>query len=81
MQFCQIGGQRRQPRGAHVAGIGIDQQRRADLDDDAAEVFQAGRAMDGLCAVLRDKLRVPESEVPQLPCSPTFANFGILKGH
>jgi hypothetical protein len=39
VQFCEIGGQRREPRRPHFAGIGIDQERRADLDDDAAESF------------------------------------------
>ncbi len=37
VQFCQIGGERCEPGGPHFAGVGIDQQRRADLDDDAAE--------------------------------------------
>ena len=45
MQLGDIGGQRRQPRRAHLAGIGIDQQRRADLDDDTAEFFECGRAI------------------------------------
>ena len=39
VQFGEIGGERRQPRRPHFAGVGIDQQRRADLDDDAAEIF------------------------------------------
>jgi hypothetical protein len=39
VQFCEICRQRREPCSAHFAGVGIDQQRRADLDDDAAEFF------------------------------------------
>jgi hypothetical protein len=42
MQFCKIGSKRRQPRSPGVARLGIDQERRADLDDDAAEIFERG---------------------------------------
>jgi len=47
MQLGQIGGERRQPRGPHLARLGIDQQRGADLDDDTAEVFQRRAGHEG----------------------------------
>jgi hypothetical protein len=40
MKPGNIGGQRRQPRCADLTGLGIDQKRRADLDDDAAKSFE-----------------------------------------
>jgi len=42
VQPGQIGGEGCEPRRPHFAGIGVDQQRRANLDDDAAEVFERG---------------------------------------
>ena len=42
MQLGDIGRERLQPRRAHLALGLVDQQRRADLDDDAAEIFQRG---------------------------------------
>src|ERR1700704_4937820 len=42
MQFGDRGAHRRKPRGSHLAGVGIDQQRRADLDDDTAKILELG---------------------------------------
>ena len=48
MQPGHVVGEGRQPRRPHLAPIGIDQQRRADLDDDAAELTEL-RAGHGAC--------------------------------
>ena len=38
--LAKLHGEGREPRRSHFAGVGIDQQRRADLDDDATEIFE-----------------------------------------
>ena len=43
MEGGDIGGERGQPVALERAGGGVHQQRRADLHDDAAEVFERGR--------------------------------------
>src|SRR6185312_6855652 len=53
MELGNVGRQRRQPLGAHVAGLGIDQKRRADLDDDAAEILELRAAGHGSFEVKR----------------------------
>src|SRR6185437_6387274 len=53
MELGNVGRQRRQPRGTHVAGLGIDQKRRADLDDDAAEILELRAAGHGSFEVKR----------------------------
>ena len=47
VQRGKIGGQRGQPSFVEPAGRGIDQQRRADLHDDAAEVGKPRRVHGG----------------------------------
>src|ERR1700736_3147765 len=42
MQFGDVLRQRSEPFFLRASGIRIDKQRRADLDDDAAEVREAG---------------------------------------
>src|SRR5689334_24185505 len=49
---------RREPGGVHLAGLRIDQQRRADLDDDAAKVLERG-AFHGFGLAGRWKQKVP----------------------
>ena len=63
MQLGDVGGQRRQPRRAHLAGVGIDQQRGADLDDDAAEIFE----LRGGPWMRSNDARWSESNTRQLP--------------
>jgi hypothetical protein len=41
MQLGDVFGKRGEPLFLRTSGIGIDKQRRADLDDDAAEVREA----------------------------------------
>src|ERR1700722_20488579 len=42
MQPGKVGGERCEPSATDFTGGGVDQQRRADLDDDTAEFLQAG---------------------------------------
>jgi hypothetical protein len=48
MQLGDVGRQRSQPRRTNLARIGVDQERGADLDDDAAEVFERGAFHDAV---------------------------------
>src|SRR6185437_7934001 len=47
MQLRDVSGERRQPRCVHLARLLVNQERGADFDDDAPEIFELRAGHEG----------------------------------